>query len=243
MLFIAYRPRTSENKLGVPTFIDRLYTEEFNEKKPMEAIFSSISPQQLNYNPYRDGIPIPVENRLPQHLIMVCKGLTKFNSDFYVDGIRQWIVSEKFHNFMTIHNLMSNSYEICELTPVSTKNLRISDKNYFLLRFFSNDNLLVDLESSPKISSSKKPLTKKTPPTFYYPDFVFKNDAAVPPMLHLELTDYWPTFLCNAEIKALMEEEHFLGFDFYTLPEYVEERLYREKYPDGPPSDKPKRLS
>ena len=144
---------------------------------------------------------------------------------------------------MQQHQLLADHYEACQLTVVSNKNQPLADKPYYLLRFFRDDSPLVDFAHSPTVASSQPPLTPETPPVLYYSDLVFKAGVEVPSMLHFRQNGFDFAFLCNKEIKQIMEEKKFLGFDFYTLPEYVEERLYREKYPYGPPSDQPKRLS
>lgn len=228
MIFVAHRPRETQEKLGLPTFIHRTFTEKFNEKKPMEAVFSEYSREQLAYNPRRDGVPVPDNRRLPPQLLMVCKGLKKFAADFYADSSRQWIVSGRFLDLLKSHNLLAEHYEESKLTVVSTKNQPISDKQHYLLRFFKDDNSLVDFERSPHVASTEKLLTPKTPLRLYYHDLVFREGAAIPPMLYLDQESFWYGFLCTKEIKAMMEEEQFLGFDFYTLEEYVRERQYRD---------------
>jgi Immunity protein 43 len=228
MFFVAHRHRETQDKLGLPTFIHRTFTEKFNEKKPMEAVFSEYSREQLTYNPRRDGVPVPANRRLPPQLLMVCKGLKKFTADFYADSSRQWIVSERFINILKSHNLLEDHYEKSELTIVSTKNQLISDKQHYLLRFFKDDNYLVDFERSSNIASTEKLLTPKTPPRLYYYDLVFREEFDIPSMLYLDQESFWYGFLCTKEIKVMMEEEQFSGFNFYTFEEYVRERQYRD---------------
>lgn len=232
MLFVAYRPHLTVP--GIPVFIDRIYTESFNEKKPMEPIFNEFSPDFLNYNSNSDGVPAPANMQFPSHLIMVCKGLRKLASDFYADSIDRWIVSERFYAFMKEHKLLEQQYEVCQLTVVATSNKPISNRQYYLLRFFQKDDELVDFAHSPSIKSTKKPLTKKSPQMLYYPELVFYPNVTVPPMLFLEMKCFRYGFICNSEIKEQMDREQFLGFDFYTLSGYVQEQLYREQHPNGP---------
>lgn len=242
MLFVAYRPHASQDKLGLPTFIDRVFTEVFHEKKPMQAVFEKYVKEQLNYNPKRDGIPAPANRRLPPHLLMVCKGLKRLELDFYADVYKQWIVSDRFYQLMQQHQLLADHYEACELTVVSTKNQPLTDKPYYLLRFYRDDSDSIDFAHSPSVPSTQAPLTPETLPLLYYSDLVFKPGVKAPAMLYIEKKCFVSTFLCNEEIKREIEAVQFRGFDFYTLPAYVEESHYREQYPYGPPSDQPQPL-
>jgi hypothetical protein len=241
MLFVAFRPQF--DKPSVPVFINRIYTEHFNNKSPMEPLFSTYSSDFLDYNPHSDGIPAPDSMRLPPHLVMVCKGLRRLTSDFYADSIERWVVSEQFYALLKKFKLLSNHYEECKLTVVSTKNQPISDKEYYLIRIFQNDNALVDFDRSPSVPSTIKPRTKSAPLTLYYPELIFHSAEAVPPMLYLDQKCFRYGFLCNQEVKHEMEQRDFSGFDFYGLKEFVQEQLYREKHPDGPPSNGAKRLA
>ncbi|RZL15984.1 MAG: hypothetical protein EOO62_02555 [Hymenobacter sp.] len=243
MLFVAYHPRTSQDKLGLPTFISHIFTEVFNEKKPMQAVFEKYSEEQIYYAPKTDGSPVPANRRLPPQLIMVCKGLKRIAFDFMASDSFEWLVSERFYALMQQRQLLADHYEACKLTVVSTKNQPLTDKPYYLLRFYHDDSALIDFAHSPTVPSTEAPLTPTTSPLLYYPDLVFKPSVQVPVMLHFRQNSFDFAFLCNEELKKLMEEEKFLGFDFYTLPAYVAERHYREQYPYGPPSDKPQRLS
>lgn len=208
----------------------------------MQAAFEKYTTEQLNYNSKRDGLPIPINRRLPPKLIMVCKGLQHLHLDFYADVYKQWIVSARFYQLLQGRQLLADHYEACELTVVSTKNQPLATSPYYLLRFYRDDSDLLDFARSSAVPSTQPPLTPETPPLLYYPSLVFKPGVEVPAMLYVENKAFLSTFLCNEEIKQIMEEENYQGFDFYTLPDYVEERHYRERYPYGPPSDKPQPL-
>ncbi|UOQ55556.1 Imm43 family immunity protein [Hymenobacter cellulosivorans] len=231
MLYVAYRPRESQDKIGLPTSIHRTFTEEFNEKKPMEGIYSG---NWHRYNRLQNGVSVPEELRLPAKLFMVCKGLKRFIPDVYFDDLREWIVSTQFLSFLKEHRLLEGHYEESELTVLSTTKKPITDKSYHLLRFFRFDNELVDFEHTPKVISPKKPLTKHTPPMVYYSELLFHQDAQVPPMFILDDCSYWRSFFCSEEIKAAIEQEAFLGFNLYTITDFVQERLEREQRFVGP---------
>jgi Immunity protein 43 len=243
MLFVAHRPRESQDKLGLPTYIHRVYTETFNEKKPMEALFNEYSRDNLNYNPKRDGVPVPANRRLPPKLVMVCKGLKKLATDFYADGPRQWVVSATFYEVLQSNHWLEGCYEVSELTVVSDKNQPISEKQYYLLRFFLNHNELIDFARSSHVASSDPPLTPETPPLLYYPELVFNKGVEVPPVLFIDQESFWYGFVCDGEAKTIWEKAQLLGFDFYTLPGYVQERLAREETRRNPPGPKPMRLT
>ena len=160
MLFVAYQPQESQDKLGLPTFIHRTFTEEFNGKKPMQGIYTH------NWQPYsykHDGVPVPKDMQLPSKLIMVCKGLKRFVPDFFSDTPAEWIVSNQFKSFLQQHKLLQDYYEASALTVLSDKGNSITDKEYSLLRFSKDDNALVDFEKTPTVASPQKPLTKHTP--------------------------------------------------------------------------------
>lgn len=143
---------------------------------------------------------------------------------------------------MQQHQSLADHYETCELTVVSTKNQPLTSTPYYLLRFYRDDSELIDFAHSSSVPSTQAPLTPETPPLFYYSKLVFKPGIEVPPMLHVRQGSFAFAFLCNQEIKQAMEAAQFRGFDFYTLPAYVEESHYREQYSYGPPTDKPKPL-
>ncbi|RPD43594.1 hypothetical protein DNI29_23410 [Hymenobacter sediminis] len=239
MLYIACRIRESQDKEGLPTFLDRTFTEEFNEKKPMEGIYSS---NWRRYNPYQHGFPVPKDFSLPTSLLMICKGIKRFEPDLYFDNLHTWIVSEQFLIFLKEHHLLEQHYEQSKLTVLSTTKKSITNKQYFLLRFFRDDNDLIDFKKTPKIVSPKKPLTKHTPPTVYYPDLIFREGIASPAMLYIDEESLLGTFICTEQIKEMIEQKNFVGFNFYTLEGYVQERLYKEQYPSGLPSERPKPL-
>ena len=226
MLFIAYRQQESQDKLGLPIDIEQTYTEEFNEKKPMVAVNSR---NWRDYNRYKDGIPVPDAFRLPAKLIMVLKGIRRFEPDFFTQTGAEWLVSAPFLTFLKKHRLLEGHYEESELTVVSTTKKPLTNKQYYLLHLFKSDNDLVDFEKTPKITSPVKPFTKHTPPMVYYPDLVFKEGVVVPPLLYLHDRSYWHCFICNEDIKVAMEKEHFLGFTFYTFEEYMQLQIEWEK--------------
>jgi hypothetical protein len=65
MLFVAHPLREAQDKLGLPVDIYCTFTEEFNEKKPMEALNSR---NWRDYNRFKDGVPVPERFRLPPEL-------------------------------------------------------------------------------------------------------------------------------------------------------------------------------
>lgn len=240
MIYVAHLPHEPQDKLGLPTFLHRTFTEEFNEQKPMEGIYSSKWP---NYSQLRDGAPVPESLRLPAKLILVCKGIRRFMPDFFTDTPLEWIVSAAFLKFLkSNHLLLEGYYEQSELTLLSATKKPITTKQYYLLRLIKNYNALIEFEKSPKVFSSQKPLTEQTPARFYYSDLVFQRHAQVPPLFFPNDRSYWYSFFCNEEIKTEIEKENFLGIRFHTLEDYAQEQLYYEQYPLGPPSDEPKPL-
>lgn len=239
MLFVTHHARESQPKLGLSIFLDRTFTEKFNEKKPMEGIYSS---DWHRYNRHKHGVPVPEQMQLPPKLLMVCKGLKRFQADFFSQHATEWIVSERFFTFLQQRHLLEGQYEQSELTVVSTSNKSITEQPYFLLRLNANANALVDFEKTPTIISPVKPLTKHTPPTVYYPELIFQAGVQPPALFYLDNPSYRYSFFCTEHVKAEMQQEKFLGFDFYTLEEYAQECLFREQYPLGMPSERSKPL-
>lgn len=224
--YIANRPYFEQK--GLPVFLDRTYTEEFNAEKPMEPIYSG---EWARYNRYQDGTPPPEAMRLPAKLLLVCKGLRSFQADFFSDEPMHWIVSERFLQFLQERKLLEVQYEQCRLEIVSTGNKPITKQTYFLLRLLSSSNDLIDFAQSPQVVSKHKPVSKTAPRKIYYSDFVFYQGAA-PAFLVVDDRAYWYTFVCNSDTKQAMESEHFLGFDFYTLAEYTQEMEHRAEKPN-----------
>jgi hypothetical protein len=225
MLFVAARVQDPNPKLGLPIDMERTFTEVFNEKRPM------YSPLPRPWWDYwrRPAGEFPQNLRLPAKLLMVCKGLRYFNPDFYSDRGRDWTVSARFLEFLQTRGLLQGEYEQSELTVLSTTQKPITSQPYYLLRLFENGNDLVDFERTTKLISPVKPFTELTPPYVYYTKLAFKLDTKVPPLFYVDDRSYFYSFFCNEEIKAAMEAEKFLGFDFYTLEEYAQLRIERER--------------
>lgn len=226
MFFVIDKIAQPDDQAGLPLVISRTFTEEFNEKKPTEALNSRPWPR---YNPHRDGVPVPEQFRLPSQMKMVCKGLRRFRTDLFSDNLRQWIVSARFRGFMQRHAWLAGHYEESELTVVSTSNKPLTEQPYYLLRLFQNDNNFVDLAQSPHTFSPVKPLTKHIPPNTYYQDLLFQPEAVVPPVLYLQEPAYWQVLICPEETKTLLEQEQFSGFTFYSLDEYAQRSIERER--------------
>lgn len=218
-LFVSLRHR--QQKQGLPVFIHRIYTEEFNSNKPMKPIYSS---DWLFYNPFRDGIPVPKEKQLPSKIIMVCKSVKKITFDFFSIEPREWIISDRFYHFINEHSLLENQYEVSNLEVVSSKNEKIGTKEYKLLRLYKTMDNFIDFKNSPNILRSKKIPGRQFP---YYKDLSFLTDE-IPDMFYLEEISFFLSFIVTEPIKSLMDKENFLGFDFYTLDEFVEERVFRD---------------
>ncbi|UOQ55558.1 Imm43 family immunity protein [Hymenobacter cellulosivorans] len=225
MLYVASRIPVQNTKLGLPIYIERTFTEVFDEKKPM---YSPVPRPWWDYNVYRDGVPVPAHLRLPPKLLMVVKTLRRFNPDFFSDRPREWTVSERFRAFLHKRGLLEGYYEESALTVISTSQKELTTQPYYLLRLFRFDNDLVDFEKTPKVVSpiQKTPLT---PPNVYYPELVFQQGAKVPPLFFLNDRSYFYSFFCDEETKRAMEQEQFLGFVFYTLEEYIQMKIDLEK--------------
>jgi len=222
-LFVSLLPFEDDNKSGLPAHIYRIYTEEFNPKQPMKPVYST---DWLFYMPKRDGVPVPENLRLPPNLFMVCKGLRKITFDFYTQEAGEWVVSADFLNFLQTNNLLKEHYEISKLTILTTTGKNLGEKPYFLLRLFKYDNELVDWENCPAIDADRK-----TGINFkFYPDLSFHSGVKVPEMLFINQIAFKHSFIVNDNIKSLMEKENFVGFDFYTLPDFAEESQKRIDY-------------
>lgn len=206
----------------------RVYTEEFNEKRPLQPIYSR---DWLFYNRHKDGVPAPKELQLPAKLWLVCKGIKSFTADFYSDEPTEWIVSGRFLSFLQSRHLLEAQYEQSELTLVSTSGKPIADQPYFLLRLFGNANDLIDIDRSPRVPSRHKPLAKTAPRREYYTEFIFRKGTTPPPFFFLDDRNYWYSFICNEEIEQAIKAEKFAGFDFYTLPEFIQEMEHRLEEP------------
>ena len=226
MLFVAARILNADPKLGLPIDVGRVFTEVFNEKKPL---LSPVPRPWWDYQRYPEGVEVPKNLRLPAKLLMVCKGLRYFNPDFYSDRPRDWTVSARFLKFLQSRDLLTGCYEQSKLTVVSTTQKPIADQEYHLLRLFCSSNDLVDFDRTRKIVSPIKPFTEFTPPYIYYTELAFKKGVTVPPLFYLDDRSYFYSFFCNEEIKSAMEKDGFLGFIFYTLEEYSAMRIDWEK--------------
>ena len=221
-IFLTLDHRKSTDDL--PRFIHKIYTESINEKKPMEPVYSS---DWLFYNPKKDGIPAPKELMLPPKLIAVCKAVKSFEQDFFVSEIREWIVSERFYDFLKVNQFLEGYYEESSLTLVSDKGKKVSSKNHYLLRFYKGYDEFIDFENSPKIQPKKGAGLPKV----YYPDLVLKEGVELPKMFYLDEACFRYSFFVNEEVKQKLQEQQFLGFEFFDPESFVKERQYRDENP------------
>ena len=134
---------------------------------------------------------------------------------------------------------MTDNYEQSKLTVISTTQKPLAKQEYYLLRLFSSSNDLVDFDKTSKLISPVKPFTEFDSPFTYNIKLVFKPEVQVPALFYLYDESYFYSFFCNEEIKAAMEEEQFLGFDFYTLEEYAQMRIDWERRFESPAPDFP----
>jgi hypothetical protein len=222
-LYVSLRHFKDNSTNGLPVSIDRIYTEEINVSKPMQPYYSR---EWLFYNPQKDGIPVPENLKLPQNLYMICKGLRKINFDFYTQERGEWIVSDAFMNFIKEHKLFENSYEISELNIQTTTGKQLGSKRYFLMRFFQDNNDLVDWDNSQQIESNRRTGIKFC----FYKDLCFFEDKAILDAMFFTKIAFKHSFVMTEKIKLLIEKENFLGYDFYKLNDFVEESQRRIEY-------------
>jgi|GEM_PF-2565823 len=225
-VFVALRPYNGDKENGVPIDLHMIFTEEFNSQKPMEATYRT---QWLSYNPKRNGTPVPDELKLPSELFLVCKGERKLSFDFFTQNRGEWLVSSEFLNFIKDNNLLDGKYEISKLTVLSTGGKPITKKQYFLVRILQYNNDLIDWEKTPTVDACEKPINYD-----FYPSICFKENLEIPEMLFIDKIAFKHSFLASERIKSMMENQKFIGFDFYTLSEFIEESQNR-RAPFKPP--------
>ena len=220
---VALRPFKDDSKNGIPADINMIYTEELNAKNSMQPIYNS---DWLFYRPKKDGIPIPENLKLPKELYLICKGLKKINFDFYTQEMGFWIVSVDFLSFLKTHKAFENQYEVSKLTILTNRNEKLETKDYYLLRFFQYNDNLVDWEESDKINAGIKVGVNYD----YYPQLTFKNEKELPLFLAFSKIAFKRSFLVEQSVKEELLNKKFLGFDLYSLQEFVSESQKRIEY-------------
>lgn len=208
-----------------PTHIWRTLTETVNTEDPMRPVYSSGWPY---YTSPMNGTLPPVGMRLPASLFVVCKSVPAFERDFYLFATGTWMVSERFFKLIKENRLLEDTYEESALTLLSDKGDSISSKNYYLLRFYKCYDDRIDFSHSPRTIMRKK---RPGLPRVYYQNIVFKPDCSMPAMFHLTEHCFQNTFFVNQELRNYMEEEQFMGFEFYTPEAYATELLSRHNKP------------
>ena len=222
-LYVSLIHFEDNSRNGLPVDIYRIYTEKINKSKPMQPYYST---EWLFYRPKRDGIPVPEKLRLPQHLYMICKGLKKINFDFYTQNRGEWIVSNDFLNFIKGHKLFDTLYEISELIIQTTTGVVLGSKKYFMIRFFQDNNDLIDWDNSPQVEANRRIGIKFN----FYNDLIFKDDKNIPDAMFFTKIAFKHSFVITEKTKTLIEKEKFLGFELYTLQDFVKESQRRIEY-------------
>ena len=222
-LFVSLIHFKDNSKNGLPVFINRIYTEKINESKPMQPIYTN---EWLFYNLKKDGIPVPEKFILPKHIFMICKGLKEINFDFYTQERGEWIVSEKFYNFIKSNHLFENLYDICKLTIQTTTGKKLGTKEYFLMRFIKDNDDLVDWENSPNTVSNRNTGIKFS----FYEELVFYENKNIPAAMFFTKIAFKHSFVIKENIKEIIEKENFLGYDLYTLKDFIIESQKRIDY-------------
>ena len=218
--YVSLRHFEDNSKNGLPVDIDMIYTEKVNVSKPMIPYYST---EWLHYNQKKDGIPVPENLKLPHQLYLICKGLKKIVFDFYTQETGEWIVSNNFLDFMKTNKLFNNLYEISELTIQTTTGAVLGSKKYFLLRFFQNNNDLIDWDNSPHVEADRKTGIKFN----FYNDLQFINNKTMLDAMFFTKIAFKHSFVITEKIKLLIEKEKFLGFDLYTLRDFNNESQKR----------------
>ncbi|WP_262891958.1 Imm43 family immunity protein [Filimonas zeae] len=100
--------------------------------------------------------PPPPGLQLPEKLLMITKSLPKLVVDFDIIDTDTWLVSERFFNLIIEENLLASTYESSKLTLISHQGKPVSNKQYYLLRFFKRYDDQIDFDKSPSIKPPKK---------------------------------------------------------------------------------------
>ncbi|GGH61973.1 hypothetical protein HNQ91_001173 [Filimonas zeae] len=87
---------------------------------------------------------------------MITKSLPKLVVDFDIIDTDTWLVSERFFNLIIEENLLASTYESSKLTLISHQGKPVSNKQYYLLRFFKRYDDQIDFDKSPSIKPPKK---------------------------------------------------------------------------------------
>jgi hypothetical protein len=221
--YVSLRPFMDDSKNGFPAYIHMIYTEKINTSKPMQPIYTN---NWLYYNLKRNGTPVPDEYKLPKQLFLICKSIKDIKFDFYTQEAGEWIVSEDFYNFIIKQNCFIDLYETSELTIQTTKGKRIGFKKYYLMRFIGNNDNLVNWEESSQIDANVNTGIRYK----FYSELNFYDKVNIPQILYFSKIAFKESFVVNENIKDLMMKNNFLGFDFYTLNEFIEEKQKRIDY-------------
>ena len=218
MYFVALKPNIDHSRKGLPIFISYRLMEEINEKKPFDPIYKT---DWLLYHPIKHGIPPKEEYKLPKKLIMICE-LSKLVLDFFPLFTYRWLVSESFLNFLVENELLpENRVEVAVITELLSRRKMqpISEKKYYIIRWFRPFNDLLDIEKT-QTDIVKHSEGKGWREHVYYKKIFFKDNVC-PNLFFLHQPFYYDCFFVTQEIRDKMESKKFLGFDFYTLEEFM----------------------
>jgi hypothetical protein len=219
--YAALRQFKDDTKNGFPADINMVYTEEINPKNAMNPIYKN---EWLFYRHKKDGIPVPDKFKLPQKLFLICKSIKKISFDFYTQETGQWIISDDFLEFIQTNKAFAGYYELSELTILTNKEEKIGNKKYYLMRFFKYDDEIIQWENCNKIT------VKHGIEYNVYSELNFKENIESPLFLIFSIPSFKHAFIAEEEMKNKMAEKNLLGFNFYTLEEYMKESVKRIEY-------------
>lgn len=199
---------------GVPIFLEAILKEEFDSKEPMAPKnYDWASVRGKKYANY------------PDSLWLICKEkLLLFDYYPFLNG---FIISDLF---LSVINEFINSDDIekVSLNVISNKGEKITDKEYFFMRFIEKESV-IDYENSQFILEKDANL-----------DFVKKMGFGIKKFEKLEIqvtnkdvfipqdTTFSKYIFCSEIVKKSMINKRLYGFDFiyyFELP-----MVYNERY-------------
>ncbi|SHG43235.1 Imm43 family immunity protein [Pedobacter caeni] len=199
---------------GVPVFLEGILAEKFDAKDPMAGgVYEWARTRGKKYVDY------------PEHLWLICKERLLLFDYYPFDG--GFLVSDSFLSIIEKY-ILPGTVQYVPLKVCSAKGKKITDKEYFYLRFVERDDLINYEESEFTVqrSANNDLVMKAGFGIEKFEKIVLKN---VTNEVFIPLDNTFARYVfCTEQVKAELLNRKMYGFDiiyYYELP-----LLYNERF-------------
>lgn len=171
-----------------------------------------------------------METTFPKHLYLVCsRNLKNIQFDYLQKDCSYpfEIVSKDFLDFI-IENGMTQGYDIASLSIVSKAGERLTEREYYILRFHQFDNALFNFDESEKIEINSIGGNK----FLLYPTMELINDTISKSIFKLGGIEYQKGFIFKENLLEEMLTRFYMP-EIYTIADYAKIWWNRQDYPFG----------